>query len=568
MNIEPLESRIAPAIVFNFTDVDGDAVTINISKGNPGDATFTTTAAGPLGGVQLREIDFNGNQVFKGANITVTARPQDVNGDLVKDGDGLVNVGFIDASLNGGIDLGAVKIPGDLGQLLCGDATTPESGLKSLIVGSLGRFGTATGATSPGIDVEGKLGPVTVNASVDLSVTSSGDLGPIKVGANARGIVESETGRLLGVSIRGAAEFLTLRSAGDIGPVKIGGSVFNGGSIDSGGKLASVTVGGSVSSNFISSEGDMGKVKIAGDLFGAIQTTTGRIAGVTIGGSVDGGSGGGSDRGKIFSAGELGSVKIGGNLRGGTVLGGDPSRDSTGYIEASRIGSVFIGGSILAGLDLSGTASLTKNGSIRAVHDIDSITVLGSIVGTAPTGEVTAVFITAGGKATLHASGDVAIGKMTVGGNVDLAAIFAGYTPDLVGVNADAQIGKVTIGGDAIGLNLIAGVSPGSGNGFGNADDVKLSGAGVKDNADSQSAISKIASVIIKGTAIGSLDPNDVTTFGIEAQHIGSIKIGGAKVPLIHGKSNDLFLAGKAHPLGPTLANGGTAFDFLAFEVA
>ena len=130
MNIEPLEPRIAPAIVFNFTDVGGDAVTVKISKGTLGDATFTTVPAGPLGGGQLREIDLNGNQVFKGANITITAKPQDVNDDGFKDGDGLVNVGFLDAAFSGGIDLGAVKISGDLGQLRCGGDTTPETGLE------------------------------------------------------------------------------------------------------------------------------------------------------------------------------------------------------------------------------------------------------------------------------------------------------------------------------------------------------------------------------------------------------------------------------------------------------
>jgi hypothetical protein len=43
------------------------------------------------------------------------------------------------------------------------------------------------------------------------------------------------------------------------------------------------------------------------------------------------------------------------------------------------------------------------------------------------------------------------------------------------------------------------------------------------------------ASVIIKGTAIGSLDSNDVTTIDIEAQQLSSIKLGGAKGPLIAG---------------------------------
>ena len=35
MNIEPLESRIAPAILFTYTDVDGDPVKITVSRFDP-----------------------------------------------------------------------------------------------------------------------------------------------------------------------------------------------------------------------------------------------------------------------------------------------------------------------------------------------------------------------------------------------------------------------------------------------------------------------------------------------------------------------------------------------------
>src|SRR5436190_18683948 len=124
MNIEPLETRIAPAVFAAFSDVDGDLVTVSISKGtppsaiNPGDADIVISPIRVVGGEaasQLLRIDLKGNPVFKGANITVTATPQDFDGDGVLDGDGLVNVGFIDASGGGGIDLDAVKIEGDLG---------------------------------------------------------------------------------------------------------------------------------------------------------------------------------------------------------------------------------------------------------------------------------------------------------------------------------------------------------------------------------------------------------------------------------------------------------------------
>src|SRR3954466_13672589 len=94
-SIEHLEQRIAPAgIVYNYIDVDGDAVTVKISKGTLADAVFTKTSSGI--GEQLLKIDLGSNPVFQGADITVTAHP--VNGV----GNGKANVGYIKAY---GVDL-------------------------------------------------------------------------------------------------------------------------------------------------------------------------------------------------------------------------------------------------------------------------------------------------------------------------------------------------------------------------------------------------------------------------------------------------------------------------------
>src|SRR3954471_3192766 len=89
-SIESLEQRIAPAgLVYNYIDVDGDAVTVKISKGTLADVVFTKTSSGV--GEQLLKIDLGSNPVFKGADITISAHP--VNGA----GNGKVNVGYIRA---------------------------------------------------------------------------------------------------------------------------------------------------------------------------------------------------------------------------------------------------------------------------------------------------------------------------------------------------------------------------------------------------------------------------------------------------------------------------------------
>ena len=48
---------------------------------------------------------------------------------------------MIDAT---GLDLGAVKVPGDLGKILAGDDTLSTTGIASLTVGSMGRYGLST----------------------------------------------------------------------------------------------------------------------------------------------------------------------------------------------------------------------------------------------------------------------------------------------------------------------------------------------------------------------------------------------------------------------------------------
>ncbi len=76
VQIERLKSRTAPAVLFHFTDLDGDRVTMNISKGTSADLgpNFTFSDPNLLHPRYIREIDLAGGanpQVFAGANITI-----------------------------------------------------------------------------------------------------------------------------------------------------------------------------------------------------------------------------------------------------------------------------------------------------------------------------------------------------------------------------------------------------------------------------------------------------------------------------------------------------------------
>jgi hypothetical protein len=317
-------------------------------------------------------------------------------------------------------------------------------------------------------------------------------------------------------------------------------------------------------------------VKVGGDVVGGSGVRSGVIfaqtdlAGVSIGGSLLGGSA--SVTGTILSGGAIGPVKIGADIVGGDLTG-SVTIDSSGSVQGDRLASLFVGGSVRSGVDAS-SGTLVRSGSIRVSDNIGPITIKGSVLGTTHAdgdpadGDFTPVIISARGQPDLAptAKTDVAIKSLRIGGRVEQAQILAGYDAlaSPVGRNADAQIGPIVIGGDLIASSIIAGVSTAAPF-FGTGTDAKISGAFVKDNADALGAISKIASVVIKGAVFGTPGTNDTPTFAITAQQLGAITLGGTKFPLKSGASNDLFALDRH--LGATRGATTDGFDFHAFEV-
>lgn len=136
--IEALESRIAPAVVISpggkvahYTDLDGDRVTITVSKGRLTASDFIMSGEGATvpGGEKLVVLDFSDDLgEFHRANLTIIASPTRLGGD------GAADVGFINAA-DGLTDFGRVKIDGVLERIVAGDANDgPRSpGVRLLI---------------------------------------------------------------------------------------------------------------------------------------------------------------------------------------------------------------------------------------------------------------------------------------------------------------------------------------------------------------------------------------------------------------------------------------------------
>lgn len=412
--IELLENRIAPASVLKFTDVDGDKVKIISSVGDlnaAGVATFDMT------GHQLISLSLL-DASFKGASIKTVVQKS-------ADGDGLVNIGRIDALTN---DLGKVVIKGDLGLIICGDgdaATGP--GLKLLSVFSMGIYGTATqGGGSLGGVVEGSLGTLLIRGDMlgatmgarNFTDTSDGKIGKIVIG----GSVAAQGGT-------GGGIFAT----GDIGSLTIGGDLIGG---DSG------------SSGEISANGKVHSLKIAGSIIG----------------------GGGFFSG-VINASELGIAKIGGNLEGGTA-------SASGAIISDKIGKLTIGGSVNGGRgDLSFISNMTPvQGQIISLGDVDSIKIAGDMVGR--DGKASGTIQALGDVGSISIAGSLVGGKGDGSGKIDVfgdltkltigsAVVGGNGRQDDVVVDGLTHEGQVYIGGSLKSATIGGGVFGGNGAGTG-----------------------------------------------------------------------------------------------------
>jgi len=442
-SVEILETRIAPAAVLPLTDIDGDSVVISTSKGTVADLTAAVKTIDVGLGKQIQRIDLT-NPIFEGTTLTITAKRVSAGGN------DFVNVGFVDAT---GIDLGVVKIDGDLGRIVAGDVDA-KAGLGGLTVQSLGGYGISTQEAGGSVEsvVKGPVGAFVVKSNVDKAYFRAetdglaiGSIASLTIGSSLIGGAASDSGRI--------------EAAGNIGAVKINGSILAGagarsGSIDSGGKITSVTVKGSLvggltvqDSGVIESDLGMGAVNIGGNIQGGLFQNTGAIntpgpiASVSVGGSLLGSDG--VESGQI-EAGSIGPVKILGSVRGGVG-------DDSGQIKSGGnlgVGKAVAGVPAPAGVKISG--ALEGGSGLRS----------GSIIAGTSTSEVL---------------GPVSIGLDLEGGSADHAG----------SISSAGSIGSVTIGGSVRG---------------GTADNTGLIEAGV----GSGTRVATLGLVTIKGSLIGS----------------------------------------------------------------
>lgn len=527
------------AISTNGVDRKIGSITVGGSLiGGQANNSGTITATGDIGPIRVTG-DLQGG-TGEGTGLIFAQK----NISSVSIGGSLIGNGPSSAGVQATLNMGPVSIRGDVigGSGNISGAVFAGNSLKQLTIGGslIGGTGNNSGFVFPqlasgNINIVGDI--VGSSGEQSGSIFTDGKLASVTVGGSVIGGSGNSSGQIHSIADMGP---ITIRGNVQGGTFNSSGNTESAGAIVSEAKLASATVGGSViggagnNSGKIFANSDLGMVKIigqvrggSGQISGAIHSE-GRLINASIGGSLVGGSGTGS--GLVFAE-EILSLSITGDIRGGTASG-IADLQFSGAVFTGRIGTMTLGGSLIAGIDNT-VGQFFNNGAIRVVDDIANLTIRGNIVGNT----TNQALITAGGQKNPTGTTDLAIGRLTVGGRVERALIIAGVdgeTPTLTARNADAQIGTVSIVGDWIASSLVAGVLAGSDGNFGSGDDVKMSGLGVK---DLPTVSSRINSLTIGGQAYGTVGGSD--RFGIVANIIGTVRVGGTNFPFLLANTNE-----------------------------
>ncbi len=279
----------------------------------------------------------------------------------------------------------------------------------------------------------------------------------------------------------------------------------------------------------------------------------------------------GADLGKVSIKGDLGRINAG--LPGSGKLSvksltvqsmgalGLATQDAGGSLASEFAGST---GAILVKSDLDGV-TLAAGGGIESVKvrgsmnggqisagtTLGDVSIRGDINGTAAApARITAL----GNRNATPATIDLAIANLKVGGSVEFLRVLAGANRAGVVSNEDASIGKITVGGDWHASTVLTGSIAGDDGFEGTVDD------GTANNT--QRIYARIAAITIGGQAYGTLTVGD--SFGIIAEEIGKVKIGGIRLKLESGPQSP----GDFFPLGATVPGpNGLPSDFSIGEI-
>lgn len=368
LNLHTLERRLTPATLVNpntltYQDVDGDTVTVSISKPilnannlasifqfNTGGFTDNNTAQ------SLQELTLTDGSA-QGSTLSITAKKP---GGAVS----TVDVELIDASE---IDLKAVTVSGDLGTLWVGDDNDSTPGLGTLTVNSIG-VRAAVPSDILGVSVFGSVGAIQVKGDIQNALIEiSNNLGSLTVGGSLKATATFDYAASVSVG-------------GNIGTVKITGDMLGNAGLQSGSVIANGTVVEITRTKSVRDpyDGTIEKVQVVV----GYRMIGGNIGAVTVSGKVQGG--GGSRSGAIGSEpGSLNTVNITGDLLGGggelsgsvfalsqtetLIVGDDNSNVEVPVTLGGSIASVSVGGVMTGSNGIRSGSVIADGGNLGLV---------------------------------------------------------------------------------------------------------------------------------------------------------------------------------------------------------
>lgn len=400
---------------------------------------------------------------------------------------------------------GVISILGDLGtinirgSLRSADGTetgrlTVSGDAKGLTIG-----GSVYGSEVAGLNAIGQVrvggdlfGKLFIGGSVFAGNKGfDPDVAQIELDGNAKAI--EIRGNIVGGVTDGSAGIRSgkLDVVGAVGVLKIGGSIFGGGTAETGaidaGVVKSFQLGGDLSRDttdggaVIRLDGAE-KITIKGSLMNGLVRVSGPVVkSVVVGGSIIGMGGGATGVQADINATRLEKVTIGGNIES------NAGADHPATILAKNIGSVRIKGDIV-----TGEASPNASYEIRAFDSIGQVVIDGSLIGNADN------------TAKIVAN---EIGSVLVKKDAQYAEIAA--------INGANGVKSLTVNGSWIGSRFAMNTGVGPDLTYGTQDDV-------------QGGIGSVAKIIIKGQVTGTFGGTD--SFRIYAGKFGSVTISGNKL--------------------------------------
>lgn len=374
------------SVSVQFTDVDGDVAYVFFNAKVDPWTLLAFEAAGE--GYRLAWIDLTSlpAKVTKKLEVTVIA----ADGGP---GDGLVNVGVIDAT---GRDVRSIFVDGALGMIGVGDSKPGSPALRSLEIQTLGSPDGVEPVAPMFSYVFGKIG--SVNVAGDISYAT------LFIGGGRQASIQSFSvgGNIVGGSVDASGGVFT---EGAIGTFEVGGSLIGGDGMESGSVKAtgfkSVVIHGNVEggtgefSGVLLVAGKAGTLEIGGSLIGGGGKGSGYMEAmafksVVIHGNVEGGAE--EFSGALLIMGKVGTIEVGG------VIGGDGV--NSGVVGMVGFKSMVVHGNIEGGAgDLSGR--------VMATGKVGSFLVEGGVLGGA--GEWSGVLTAKGANLLSLGDGDRAV---------------------------------------------------------------------------------------------------------------------------------------------------------------